>query len=153
MIILVGIHGKTKFFPNQRRRFHWLLSYSHCTAIMHFLPYSNCCVSNIIFQHPVALMYPFTHSLPSLMQLCSVSSQFRVTLKSQSTATCFSLTFPSSGNCSLFETATLHYFLSQNISMLLHFCPSQYNTFVWEHNSLSFLIEFSSCSVRVFCNV
>jgi hypothetical protein len=25
---------------------------------------------NIVFQHPVALIYHFTHSLPSLWQLC-----------------------------------------------------------------------------------
>jgi hypothetical protein len=44
-----------------------------------------------------------------------------MTLKSQSTATRFGLNWSSSGNCSLFETATLHQFLIRNISMLLNF--------------------------------
>lgn len=38
----------------------------------------------------------------------TISPQFKTTLKSQSTATCFWLTWPSSDSCSPFETATLH---------------------------------------------
>jgi hypothetical protein len=57
---------------------------------------------------------------------------------------------------SLFETVTLHYFLSRNISMLLHFRRSHKNAFVWEQNSLSVPALFSSCSIHVcvlFCLV
>jgi hypothetical protein len=40
--------------------------------------------------------------------LFKISPQFKIRLKSQSTATCFDLTWTSTGNCSLLETATLH---------------------------------------------
>jgi hypothetical protein len=57
--------------------------------------------SFIIFEHPVALI----HSPPSLMQLKTVHNLSLIlsNIKITQIATCFSITWPSSGNCSLFE--------------------------------------------------
>lgn len=55
--------------------------------------------------------------------LFTVSPSFKITLKSQSIATYIGLNWPPSDNSSLFETATPHQSLSENISALLHFHP------------------------------
>jgi hypothetical protein len=91
----------------------------------------------------------FTFTSAFNATLFALCPSFQITLKSQSNATCFGLTFPSSGNCSLVENLYTTF-----VSTLKHSNVITFSLFTLKYICLGtqlFILSCPTLSLRLPC--